>query len=641
MCGIAGILRFAGNNNDKQLIQAMTDVISHRGPDDHGFLAATPEEAPIPRGKWAHAKSPFPIHFGHRRLSILDLSAAGRQPMASTDGTVWITYNGEAYNYLELRQELKELGYSFHTGTDTEVLLAAYQAWGAEFISRVNGMFAFALLDLRENRFFLFRDRFGIKPLFYHLNGSRLLFGSEIKCLLQSPDVTRTVNQQAVRSYLCSQILDHRPETFFEGINSLAPGHYMSCSLSQRQPRIHRYYNVLERAAAMPAVSSPVEAFRETFERSISYRLRSDVRVGACLSGGLDSSSIVCTLKKLLNEGVSESSSIGNSLVTFTSCHDDPRFDEREFVKAVTDESGANSIHVFSDPEELTQHLATLVWHQDEPFSSPAIYAQYCLMEAARRENVLVLLDGQGGDELLCGYRKFFFFYLKQLVRQKKPLACARELLGALLHGDENLLDMRAAKRYMPGKLGSSNPMNALLTKRFLAESSTPTIGWGSSLVERQVADIEQFSIPPLLRYEDRNSMAFGIETRLPFLDYNVTELSLALPVETKIKNGIAKHILRDAMRGTVPDAVLDRRTKMGFVMPEDAWLRGPLAPLVEKALTKKQSILDGMVDKPKALKIFNHFMQGQPTPVRSRDFFRLLCLDIWAQTHNLEKTHD
>nr|WP_321258547.1 asparagine synthase (glutamine-hydrolyzing) [uncultured Pseudodesulfovibrio sp.] len=637
MCGIAGILRFAGNNDDMQLIRAMTNVISHRGPDDHGFLTATPKETAIPDGKWAQAKSPLPVHFGHRRLSILDLSAAGRQPMASADGTVWITYNGEAYNYLELRQELKELGHAFRTGTDTEVLLAAYQEWGTEFINRVNGMFAFALLDLRKKRFFMFRDRFGIKPLFYHQNGSRLLFGSEIKCLLESPDVTRTVNRQAVRSYLCSQILDHGPETFFEGIRSLSPGHYISCDLSGGQPKVHRYYNVLERAAALPPISSPIETFRETFERSVSYRLRSDVRVGACLSGGLDSSSIVCTMDKLLKEGVSESASIGKSLVTFTSCHDDPKFDEREFVKAVTDETGANAIHVFSAPDELVEHLAALVWHQDEPFSSPAIYAQYCLMEAAQRENVVVLLDGQGGDELLCGYRKFFFFYLKQLLRQKKPLVCAKELLGALLHGDEDLFDMRAAKRYMPGKLANCNPMNSILTNRFLSESSTPPIGRGSGLVERQVADIEHFSIPPLLRYEDRNSMAFGIETRLPFLDYNVTELSLALPVETKIKKGIAKHILRDAMRGTVPDTVLDRRSKMGFEMPEDAWLRGPLAPLVEHSLTKRHSILDGIVDTAQAFNMFRAFRQGQPTPIRSRDFFRLLCLDMWAQIHNLE----
>lgn len=637
MCGIAGIVRWSSERDDIQLIQDMTEVMRHRGPNDSGFLLTNSKRKGPPNCQFV--RSSARIALGHRRLSILDLSSAGRQPMTKAGTKIWILHNGEVYNYLELRQELEKYGYQFTTGTDTEVLLTAYDKWGSNFITRCNGMFATAILDFESGNISIYRDRMGIKPLYFFCDRNHFIFGSEIKALLEDSDVPRKVNSSAVYAYLCRQMVDHCDETFFDGIKSLRPGHEMKINIYSQKIATKSYYNLIDSALSRKDFDDPLLSLKNSFERAVKYRLRSDVRVGACLSGGLDSSSIVCKVDQLLSTNNAEMASVGNQLITFSSCHEEAMYDERQYIKAVTEPRHIKPIFVFPKADDLASELDHLVWHQDEPFSSPSIYGQYCLMKSARQEGVVVLLDGQGGDELFLGYRKFFFFYLKQLLKQWDFVKAFKELKGAMEDGDEDLFNFRAAKRYFPRFIRRLNhSIYSILDKDFLniLKRSDPAIGKGASLVERQVADIEKFSLPALLRYEDRNSMAFSIEARIPFLDHELVELALGLPAFLKIKNGVAKFLLRKAVEDFVPLKIVNRRTKMGFVMPEDNWFHDSLADLVEEALNRSSGILPYFLQQDKVLTAFQGYKLKQRIGIDSRDFFRMLCLDFWARTFSV-----
>ncbi len=626
----------------------MSQAIIHRGPDDAGYLLAgrfadasalaepgteyLPEAVPCGHG----------VGLAHRRLSILDTRAHGRQPLNRHLEGAWIAYNGETYNFRELRQELQAGGVAFTTSTDTEVLLAAYETWGVDFITRCNGMFALALFDPKRGELLLYRDRVGIKPLYIHEDETGLTFCSELKGLLAGSIFTRRADPVAIRAYLEFQVVHHRPETFLQNVSELPAGHMMRIDLHSRKTTISPYYSLMEgveqQRGELPATTADqIHFIREKFIDTVRSHLVSDVRAGSCLSGGLDSSSIVCVMHRLQHEGISETGSLGKQITTFSSCHRDRRFDEQEYIDLVTKRCDAQAIKIFSAPEDLAERFDELVWHQDEPFTSASIFAQFLLMEAARKEGVTVLLDGQGGDEIFAGYRKFFFFYMRDLLRGKKLSTFGLEMFGGLTRGDGDLFDFRAMRRYLPGPLRRRiRTMGQFLDPAISKQAGLPGFQGGSAITTRQILDVEHYSLPALLHYEDRNSMAFGIEARVPFLDYKMIETGIALPVEAKIKGGVAKYVLREAMRGIVPDRILDRRTKMGFVTPEQEWMRGPLRPIMENMLAMPQDITRELVDIEGVSVQYRLFVKNGSCVLLPREFFRLLCLDRWISLFNI-----
>lgn len=544
MCGITG---FWGPP-DPAVLAAMTEVICHRGPDDRGDL-----ETDIGS-------------LGFRRLSIIDL-VGGHQPMSTEDGLVHLIYNGEVYNYRELRTELQAAGQVFTTASDSEVVLRAYVAWGPDAFARFNGMWALAVLDRRaEPRLVLARDHFGIKPLYVTEAGGRFLFASEIKSLLHAPMVAGATapDEQWMHDYLVAGLHDHRAETAFTGIRNLPPATYAVVGAGGVEETTYWEPHLSSDGPADP------DAFRSVFERAVERRLVADVPVGTCLSGGLDSSSIVCVMSRLLAEHAPDARSMGERLKVFSAVFDGDPIDEREYIDVVLAESGAEPHWIHPTSEQFIDELDQLVWHQEEPIVSTGPYAQWCVMREARRE-VTVLLDGQGGDELLAGYVPYQVVYLRQLWRERrwttlgKEAWAARDVVGPLVR-------RRLADRRRQLELG---PLLRPSFRRKLPARPAP-----ADLKARLLQDLTTYSLPSLLRYEDRNSMAHSLESRIPFLDQELVEFVLALPPDAIIRDGWSRAILRDGLEGVLPEKVRRRRWKVGFTTPETRWLRARRAVL-------------------------------------------------------------
>jgi len=600
MCGIAGIVEGRDRPVDARLLEAMTNQLVHRGPDGEGYVLLAPGQHEKPLAvagplsqTMGRGEVPYRVGFGHRRLAVLDLSPLGHQPMGSEDGWQWITYNGEIYNAPELRRELSALGQRFRSHSDTEVLLAAYRQWGPSCLSRLNGMFAFALWDGREQALFCARDRFGIKPFYYRLEGGRLAFASEIKALLQDPACKRVPNDRAVFEYLTAARQDHTTETFFEGIHQLAPGDWMIVrpGWDGRDGQVAieggRWWH-LPAGMARVGLAEAAARTRELLEDSVRLQLRADVPVGSCLSGGLDSSSIVCLMSRLLEGRATPR--------TFSSCHEDPRFDERPFIRAVQAQTGVANEAVFPRAGALFAALPGVIWHQEEPFAGTSILAQWSVMGAAGEAGLKVLLDGQGADELLCGYPGFMGSRLADLARGGRWMEGLQEwrawrrMHGALpptaLAGlARGFLPAGAAARLRSRLLGDRRWLAAPFARRWQGEAQAFPEPPGLSLVERQMRRAVTEDLPALLHYEDRNAMAFSVETRLPFLDHRLVEWLAGLPPEAKLHRGVTKVVLREAMTGILPEDVRRRRDKMGFVTPEGQWLRRDLRPQIDALL--------------------------------------------------------
>ncbi len=600
MCGIFGIWNLDHAPVDPGVIRRATNTLRHRGPDDEGYLIVDTTS-----GSWEERRGQDTVGalrmpdlvettghtgdlvFGFRRLAILDLSPAGHQPMSDADGSLWIVYNGEIYNYIELRQELTAKGHRFHSGSDTEVILAAYAEWGEACSTRFNGMWAFALWDARRRQLFCSRDRFGIKPFYYLWDGERFAFGSEIKSLFHLPGMVRRANDPIVYDYLSAGMLDHTDETFFVGIRQLAPAH----TLIVRDGEIHlrRYWDLP--SSPNPSLSSIdyTKEFYDLFEDSIRLHLRSDVPIGTCLSGGLDSSSILCVANRLLFDGSGTKPEIvGVRQKTFSSCFEDARYDERQYIEQVLAATGAEQNYTFPDPQHLIEELPLLIWHQDEPFGSTSIYAQWCVMRLAAARGIKVLLDGQGGDELLAGYHGYFDYFWASLMRQGR-LGVLWHELGAYhgLFGRPPFWSLvRAMRPFAPMPLiklarrlrnGGSLGLNVDFARTFGHRTWDYVNRGGDAFYGYLRAALTQSSLPALLHYEDRNAMAHSIEARVPFLDHRLVEYVFSLPAEQKIQDGYTKTVMRHAMQGVLPDAIRLRTDKMGFVTPERVWLSGAL----------------------------------------------------------------
>jgi asparagine synthase (glutamine-hydrolysing) len=596
MCGIAG---FWGPP-DPALLQAMNACIRHRGPDGDGFLA-TPSAS-----------------LGMRRLAIIDIEG-GDQPIGSEDGRVQCVYNGEVYNYRELRTELQGAGHRFRTRSDTEVIVHAYEEWGPECFARFNGMWGVAILDDREagSKLILARDHFGIKPLYYARSGDRLLWASEVKSLFQDRALATAPSGQRIHDYLAAGFHDHVPDTFFEGVRQLAAATYAVVDGSGISE--HRYWT----PELSDAGSSDPEEFRALFEKAVERRLVAEVPVGTCLSGGLDSSTIVCFMSDLLQKRVPDAASMGDHLKTFSAVFDGDPIDERRYIDVVLAATGAESHLVRPQAVEFLEEVGEVVWHQEEPMVSTGPYAQWCVMRKAHEE-VTVLLDGQGGDELLAGYVPYQFVYLRELLARHdygRFLAeawAARDVLWPLL-------------RRRLGERGRRFPSARLIRPQFRASvepARDPRIR--DNLKRRLLQDLTTFSLPSLLRYEDRNSMAFSIESRVPYLDQELVEWILRLPPRALIDGGWSRDILRRGLKGTLPDEIRLRRWKVGFTTPEFRWLRAERAwiqGLLRSPLFCSRPYWDGLGVADSFDAICEDRLEEHPF------IWRTVNLEVWLRT--------
>ncbi len=578
MCGICGIYDASRPVHLTSLIQAMNDRQRHRGPDDAGAVlfdtdrreAVEVQDGREPRADPSRSRD---LALGHRRLSIIELSQKGHQPMANDDGTKWITYNGEIYNYVELRKELESLGHKFRTQSDTEVILTSYEEWGCGCLEKFNGMWAFCLYDLRADLLFCARDRFGVKPFYYHLDEPRLfVFASEIPTLLSTRLVPLQVDEGMIFKYLVFNLQPLGPDTFFKDLRQLEGGCFM---LIQRgRLREYRRWWKPQPESVHPGQDIH-EQFRNLFEDAVKLRMRADVPVGSCLSGGLDSSSIVSMARHLTGRG----------LETFTAAYDKTSgCDERAYASLIAETTGSSENLVFPDAGGLLADLENLVRIQGEPFQGMSIYAQYCLMRKAREKGVPVVLDGQGGDELFWGYTWYYAFYLRWLFVRLRLIDAMSEFRKAVnVREDISLQHMIEANMYYlfpwVRRLRNMARSRSLFNREFMdvefrnsRESLSRIFGF------KKMGDLRAFEIlghplPALLRYEDRNSMAFGVESRLPFLDYRMVNFALSLRPDQLIKDGWTKRPIREGMKGLLPEKVRLRRTKFGFSVPDREWL--------------------------------------------------------------------
>jgi asparagine synthase (glutamine-hydrolysing) len=564
MCGIVGVIAPSGQL-PLTVLHDMRDRLRHRGPDG--------------AGSWIGETGAGVVGLAHRRLSIIDLSDAAAQPMFSPDRRAVIVYNGEIYNFVELRRELESHGVAFRTRSDTEVLLASYLRWGVRCIDRLNGMFAFLIWDATTDELFVARDRFGEKPLFVaRLPLGGIAFTSEMKALFAHPELFATADEQVVVRYAAGQYYEDGEETLFEGVMRFPPAHAMVVDSRGRVTRRWRYWIPDYTVGADYEPRTAAATFRELLERSVSIRLRSDVPIGTSLSGGLDSSSLVCLLSRLRGQSATTTQN------TFSARFDaDPTMSEGPFIDLVAAHARVDSYSVAPDPGRLIDESERLHWHQEEPFLSASIYLQWCVARLAREHRTTVLIDGQGADELLAGYQFYYRSYQLDLIDRHRYVALLRDTVRfnrRLRHAADEYVN---ARRRFNARIGLSGAeLAAALVRRPGLSSGPYTVGVPlprrGVRLRRQIAEALQYnSLPALLRYADRNSMAFGRETRLPFLDYQLVDWCVRLPDRAFIHGGWQKHILRLATERIVPDAVRWRADKVGYAAPLDLWLRGPL----------------------------------------------------------------
>ncbi len=599
MCGIAGQLHRSGGTADRDLILRMSDLLRHRGPDGDGI----------------HIDGA--VGLAHRRLAIIDLSEEGRQPMENEDGTLWLVFNGEIYNYRELMEELISCGHKFRSSADTEVILHAYEEWGRGCLQRFNGMWAFALWDSRKKELFCARDRLGIKPFYYAQTGDSFLFASEIKALRACPDVGRHPDEEMVFAFLAWGLADHTDRTMFEGVFQLLPAHYMivgEIGITEYAP----YWEV----AFNPALNSEPGSderlagkFLGLLEDAVDLHLRSDVPVGTCLSGGLDSSTLTALINRALHRQVSGKEASRQN--TFSACFEDKRFDESAYIDIVVKDSDVRSHRVYPGTDTIWADLEHLLYINDEPFAALTLYSQYCVMRLARDE-VKVVLDGQGADELLAGYIAYQYCHIRELMRKFCILQAAREILGTLRHHSDFL--SYAARQFF-----------ARRERRSLIRTASPGFPrYRGTLDEALKTDLMRANLPYLLHWEDRTSMAFSIEARVPFLDYRVVEFAASLPADQKIRNGVTKFILRKAIRGLVPDAIRCRMDKKGFATPEEVWMQGEMSKKVLEILSSETFRNRHYWDADAVAENYKGFLEGKTS--YSSEIWRMVCCELWLR---------
>jgi asparagine synthase (glutamine-hydrolysing) len=641
----------------------MTDALRHRGPDDEGFVFFKSDGKELriyggrdtPRNVYGSSLGYTPnerffgqqhedivLALGHRRLSIIDLSPSGHQPLCTPDKRYWIVYNGEIYNYLELKEELTKKGFSFRSKSDTEVLLNAYAHWGKSALTRLVGMFAFAIYDRQKNQLFLARDFFGIKPLYYTVWDDGLAFASEIKALLELPHLSRRVNPQRAYEYLSSGLADYGEDTLFQEVRQLPAAHYMQLSLlsdkSNYQPT--RYWNIDLSEKSELSRDDAAAKIRELFLENVKLHLRSDVPVGAALSGGIDSSSIVMAMRHVQSGHL--------DINTFSYIAEDSNLNEEAWVDIIGKAARITPNKVLASPEELVSDLDELIYIQDEPFGSTSIYAQYRVMGLAKEKGIKVMLDGQGADEMLGGYRPYFATRLASLLRQLQWLKACQFLMKVSRYEDCKTPQVlkHAVSHFVPSPLRlraynlvGRELLPSWLNAEWLKENEVKTVP-GARIRGREILranlyrDLTKQVLVGLLRYEDRNSMAYSIESRVPFLTPALAKFISSLPEEYVIDmNGTSKAIFRKAMKGIVPDAILERKDKIGFATPEQLWLQN-LRPWIESILSDEAARRVALFDIASLQRGWRDVLNGS----KAFDFtvWRWINFIRWADQRNV-----
>ena len=549
MCAIAGIIDWNASGSLEAQLNQMLAIAVHRGRDGHGTYCSNG------------------IHLGHNRLAIIDLSAAAQQPFLA-DSTV-VVFNGAIYNYIELRKELIELGYTFTTQSDTEVIAVAYRAWGTACVKRFNGMWSFALHDQSSNQLFCSVDRFGVKPFHYTNYNGRFYFASEIKQLLTQ--VPAVANYKVLATYLCFHLENYNAATFFQNINRLSGGTNLLIDLQTGAVKQERYFDLSNEKAITEAGSIEFQ-FNQLAEKAVALRLRSDVKVGACLSGGIDSSYLLTQIKKQSNTA---------NFDLFTAAVAERSLDDSFYAKQLVNQSQFAYKHHIVQPQKA-QFLNTLkeVFHcQEEPFNSPSVFMQYFIMEEASKQGVKVLIDGQGADEFLLGYDRYLPFYINQahginrVLRFQKALQKTAMPIKELAAFEWLFTNAdRRLQRLLSKQSAMVEEYKQLAESGFISSQANDY----ASLTNFPITEIAHTQLPKLLRYEDRNSMHFGIETRLPFLDKDWAVYNFKLPLDWKINQGETKFILRQALRSQNLNTIANRKRKIGFAAPESDWLSDP-----------------------------------------------------------------
>lgn len=553
MCGISGIVGFNSKSGIREKLKKMNNLIKHRGPDAEGEYIVDK------------------VAFAHRRLSILDLTEAGKQPMFYDNKNLVITYNGEIYNYLEIKEELKRKKYEFINDTDTEVILAAYKEWGEECVNKFNGMWAFAIYDKKNEKLFCSRDRFGIKPFYYRIEDNIFYFGSEIKQLLNDNDNEANLNN--LINYLILGLEEYNDETFFKNIKKLPLSHNLVVDLKTNNIKIENYYDLEHKIKNKKywKEEEAIEKYKKIFCKSISLRLRSDVKVGTCLSGGLDSSSIA------IIAGEEYFRKSNRKMIAIHGKSIEKKNDESRFAEIVSRDANLDLNLIEPNVNEFKNLIEEVVYTQEEPFGSTSIFMQYLVMQKAKELGCTVMLDGQGGDETLLGYERYYAAYLNQLPFYKFYNGINKIKKNSIISIPQILKYTIGYSSYYLRKKIIIDKKVKKLKKNYINyidyELIKNSCKMYTNISKLQAFEINKIQMPHLLKYEDRNSMRNSIETRLPFIDYNVLETALLINDNIKIKDGWTKYILRKAMDKEMSSQITWRKDKLGFASPEKTWL--------------------------------------------------------------------
>ncbi|MCE3227839.1 MAG: asnB [Bacteroidetes bacterium] len=582
MCGIAGIILKQNNSFDlKETVTAMSQAIAHRGPDGEGFIFASESEvvpynrenisfkrkdlAYIPTQNFQLSTNNFQLAFAHRRLSIIDLSESGYQPMCTPDKKLWITFNGEIYNYIELKKELQTSGHNFVSESDTEVILQAYRAWGFDCVKRFNGMWSFCIYDLNKQICFASRDRLGVKPFYYINRNDVFAFASEQKAFVKSGLLKAKYNQRAVHSYLVNGLLETETNNFFEGVEELSPGHNLIYSLQSKELKTETYYRIgIDQRHESLSDKQLIEEIEKRLYNAVKLRLRSDVEVGACLSGGIDSSAIVGLMYKILER----------SNYCFTSVFRNETMNEEKFADIVAKNTKAKHVKIEPTFEGFIKELDALVYSQDVPIWDTSTYAQFKVMELAKQNNIKVVIDGQGADELFAGYHHHYVAKWNNLFLQGQNI--------------EMIRDIKASKKTIDGpfvffakeKIKQKRNVNTSVLQHFFKDDFLGSnevynsATYFDSVNEQLIHDIETTRLKTFLKCEDRCGMWHSVESRTPFSDdVELIDFMFSFNGNRKIKDGISKYLLREAAKNVLPNEIYSRYDKKGFETPMKKWV--------------------------------------------------------------------
>lgn len=568
------------------------------------------------------------ISLGHTRLSIIDLTSAGRQPMWNENKDIAIIFNGEIYNFLELKGELRT-HHTYESRTDTEIILHAYEEFGFDCVERLNGMWAFAIYDMKKNILFISRDRFGIKPLYYHWDDGKLIFSSEIKGILELI-VNPTPNDAVIFDFLTYSLTDHSRETFFEGINRVLPGENLILDLNSKVLKFVKWYDLNERvskSARDDDINTTIAEIKALFFDSITHQLNADVPIGSCLSGGIDSSSIVCAIRKI---------DAKRDLRTFSLIFPGEKIDESQFINIVIRDTNVQRNLTTISEDEIIEDMDDLIYTQEEPFPTLSVYGQYKVMRMANRNKMKVLLDGQGADEIFCGYPRYVPIFLLESIlsfdlwtvfsiierNRKNILSLIKNTIEFALE-DLSTSSLILKEILLKRKKYVRIPQNLILNRKtYRSKISTRN---------EMIDDISLNCLPALLRYEDRNSMRWSIESRVPFLDHRLVERAFFCPTKFKLLNGESKYAFRKSMDGIVAKRILERRDKIAFATPDNIWMKNGLISKYIEGIIGSQSFASRKYWNQKEVSIMLSKQKGGKRNFGG-EIWRIVCTELWMR---------